>query len=169
MEVTVEEAVVGARKRLVLGAGKTVDLTVPASVADGAILRLKGQGEPGAAGSGDLLVEVAIASHPIFSRRDNDLIMDLSVSVPDAVLGGRLSAPTPEGEVALRIPSDSNSGAVLRLKGRGLAGPDGRRGDLLARLVVTLPGTTDPELKRFCEDWRRDRPYHAPEPSRLPP
>jgi len=86
--------------------------------------------------------------------------MDLPVSVPDAVLGGKVEAPTPEGPVTLTIPKHSNSGAVLRLKGRGL--PDaksGKRGDLLARLLVTLPDKPDPELERFAEAWAKSRPY----------
>lgn len=164
IELQIEEALKGAKKRLVLGSGKAIDFTVPPGVAEGALLRLNGQGEQGAAGAGDVLVEIAIAPHPIFQKRDGDLIMDLPVSVPDAVLGGRLPAPTPEGEVTLRIPKGTNSGSVLRLKGRGLAGQDGRRGDLFARVVVMLPEQPDAELVNFCEGWRRDRSYTAAKP-----
>ncbi|MNJ30317.1 Curved DNA-binding protein [compost metagenome] len=84
--------------------------------------------------------------------------MDLPVSVPDAVLGGKVSAPTPEGAVMMTIPKGSNSGRVLRLKGRG-AYAGGRRGDLLAKLVVTLPETPDDDLIRFAAEWRDKRPY----------
>jgi DnaJ-class molecular chaperone len=86
--------------------------------------------------------------------------MDLPVSLPDAVLGAKVDAPTPEGVVSLTVPKGSNSGATLRLKGRGAIDPGtGRRGDLFARLVVTLPDTPDPELERFAEGWRKERPY----------
>ena len=86
--------------------------------------------------------------------------MDVPISVPDAVLGGKVEAPTPEGPVTLTVPKGSNTGSVLRLKGRGLTDPsNGRRGDLLARLVVTLPDKIDPELERFAETWRKERPY----------
>ena len=84
--------------------------------------------------------------------------MDLPVSVPDAVLGGKVRVPTPEGAVSMTIPKGSNSGRVLRLKGRG-AHEAGRRGDLLARLVVTLPDAPDETLVRFAEEWRDRRPY----------
>jgi DnaJ-class molecular chaperone len=82
------------------------------------------------------------------------------ISVPDAVLGGKVEAPTPEGPVTLTVPKGANSGAVLRLKGRGLPNAAGaKRGDLLARLVVTLPDAPDPELEAFAQAWRKDRPY----------
>ena len=87
-----------------------------------------------------------------------DLTMDLPVSVPDAVLGGKVQAPTPEGAVSVTIPAGSNSGQTLRLKGRG-AFAGGRRGDLKARLVVTLPETPDEALIKVAEDWRAKRPY----------
>ncbi len=86
--------------------------------------------------------------------------MDLPVSVPDAVLGAKIQAPTPDGAVALTVPKHSNSGSVLRLKGRGMPNAKtGKRGDLLARLVVSLPETVDAELEHFAEAWRRERPY----------
>ena len=85
--------------------------------------------------------------------------MDLPVTVPDAVLGARVDAPTPEGSVALTIPPRSNSGQMLRLKGRGAYAADGRRGDLFARLVIMLPDAPDDALVRFAADWRDKRPY----------
>jgi len=85
--------------------------------------------------------------------------MDVPVSVPDAVLGGKVQAPTPDGPVTLNVPKGSNSGTVLRLRGRGLADGQGRRGDLMARLVVTLPEAGDPALETFAEEWRTERPY----------
>jgi DnaJ-class molecular chaperone len=88
--------------------------------------------------------------------------MDLPVTVPDAVLGGKVQAPTPDGSVTLTVPKGSNTGTVLRLKGRGAsAAPGGRRGDLFAHLVVTLPDTPDLHLERFSERWRDERPYSA--------
>ena len=86
--------------------------------------------------------------------------MDLPISVPDAVLGAKIQAPTPEGLVTLTVPKGSNAGSTLRLKGRGL--PDaktGVRGDLLARLQIHLPEVPDPDLETFAEAWRANRPY----------
>lgn len=160
LEVELEDAVKGAKKRISFSDGRTIDVTIPKGAADGQVMRLKGQGAPGRAGPGDALIEIALRPHPVFRREGEGLVMDLPVSVPDAVLGAKVEAPTPEGPVTLTVPKGSNSGAVLRLKGRGLTDArTGKRGDLLARIVVTLPESPDPELERFAEGWRKERPY----------
>jgi DnaJ-class molecular chaperone len=134
-------------------------VTIPKGASDGQTIRLRGQGAPGrGAENGDALIELKIEPHPIYKRDGADLTMDLPVSVPDAVLGAKVRAPTPEGEVQVTIAPGSNSGKLLRLKGRG-AFAQGRRGDLLARIVVTLPETPDAALIKFAEDWRAKRPY----------
>lgn len=158
LEIDLEEAVAGGAKRIVYD-GRTFDVTIPKGAFDGQILRLKGQGAPGRAGPGDALIELVLREHLVFRRDGDTLFMDLPITVPDAVLGGKVEAPTPNGPVTLSIPPGSNSGSTLRLKGRGMVGAQGRRGDLMARLVVTLPDQTDEELKRFAEKWRAERPY----------
>ncbi len=158
--ITVEEAVQGGKKRIAFSDGRTLDVTIPKGAAEGQVLRLKGQGGPGRGGAGDALIELHIANHPIFKREGSNLTMDVPVSVPDAVLGGKVEAPTPDGPVSLTVPKGANSGQFLRLKGRGLGDPaTGKRGDLLARLMVTLPETVDPELQAIAETWRAQRPY----------
>lgn len=158
--ITVEEAVQGGKKRIAFSDGRTLDVTIPKGAAEGQTLRLKGQGGQGRGGAGDALIELHIAVHPVFKREGANLTMDVPVSVPDAVLGGKVEAPTPDGPVTLTVPQGANSGQTLRLKGRGLGDPaTGKRGDLLARLMITLPDTVDPELQAFAEQWRADRPY----------
>jgi len=159
VEIDLEEAINGGKKRLAFSDGRTIEVTIPKGAADGQTLRLKGQGEPGAGGPGDALIEISIRPHPIYRREGDVLVMDLPISVPDAVLGGKVTAPTPDGNVALTVPKGSNSGQTLRLKGRGLPDSKGRRGDLMARLIVTLPDKADPELEAFAEAWRANRPY----------
>jgi DnaJ-class molecular chaperone len=159
LEIDLEEAIAGGKMRAPFSDGRTLDITLPKGVADGQTLRLKGQGAPGRAGAGDALVEITIRPHPIFKREGDHLVMDLPVSLPDAVLGGKVQAETPDGPVTLNVPKGSNSGAVLRLKGRGAVDSQGRRGDLMARLVVTLPEGSDPALETFAETLRRERPY----------
>lgn len=159
LEIDLEEAILGGKRRIAFSDGRTLDVTIPKGAVDGQTLRLKGQGEPGPGGPGNALIELALRPHPIFRRDGDQLVMELSVSAPDAILGGKVQAATPEGPVTLSVPKGSNSGSILRLKGRGLASPHGGRGDLLARLVVTLPETPDVELERFAEAWRRERPY----------
>ena len=158
--ITIEEAIQGGKKRIAFSDGRTLDVTIPKGAAEGQVLRLKGQGAPGRGGAGDALIELHISSHPVFRREGANLIMDVPVSVPDAVLGGKVEAPTPDGPVTLTVPKGANSGQTLRLKGRGLGDPGtGKRGDLLARLMVTLPDAVDPELEAFAEAWREKRPY----------
>ena len=120
---------------------------------------MKGQGSPGRAGAGDALIELVLRPHPRFRREGDTLVMDLPISVPDAVLGGKVQAPTPDGPVTLNVPKGSNTGSTLRLRRRGLADGKGRRGDLLAKLIVTLPENQDEALQKIAEEWRRDRPY----------
>jgi DnaJ-class molecular chaperone len=159
LDVDLEEAIRGGKKRIAFSDGRTLDVSIPKGAADGQVLRLKGQGSPGRAGPGDALIELAIRPHPVFKRDGETLTMDLPVSVPDAVLGGKVEAPTPDGNVTLSIPAGSNTGSTLRLKGKGFVTAQGKRGDLLARVVVTLPDAPDPELQKFAEAWRAERPY----------
>lgn len=159
LDISLEDAIAGATRRIQFSDGRMLDVAIPKGAADGQTIRLKGQGAPGRGGqAGDALIELRIQPHPIFQREGADLTMDLPVSVPDAVLGGKVQVPTPEGAVMMTLPKGSNSGKVLRLKGRG-AYAGGRRGDLLAKLVVTLPETPDDDLVRFAAEWRDRRPY----------
>jgi DnaJ-class molecular chaperone len=159
LDIDLEEAIKGGKKRVAFSDGRTIDVTIPTGAQEGQTLRLKGQGSPGRGGQGDALIELAIKPHPIYRPENGALVMDLPVSVPDAVLGGKVEAPTPDGPVTLTVPKGANTGAKLRLKGRGLSDAKGVRGDLFARLVVTLPDTPDAELEKFAEAWRKDRPY----------
>jgi DnaJ-class molecular chaperone len=159
VDIDLEDAINGAKKRLAFSNGRTIEVTIPKGAGDGQTLRLKGQGELGAGGPGDALIEISIRPHPIYRREGDQLVMDLPISVPDAVLGGKVTAPTPDGNVSLTVPKGSNSGQTLRLKGKGIPDARGRRGDLLARLIVTLPEKEDPELEKFAQTWRQERPY----------
>ncbi len=159
IDITVEEAVQGGRKRIAFSDGRTVDVSIPKGAAEGQVLRLKGQGNQGRAGAGDALIELKVAPHPVFRREGANLVMDVPITVPDAVLGGKVEAPTPDGAVTLTVPKGANSGQMMRLKGRGLGDGTGKRGDLMARLMVALPEPPDSALEAFAEAWRRERPY----------
>ena len=158
LEISLEDSIGGATRRIQFSDGRTLDVTIPKGATDGQTVRLRGQGTPGRTEPGDALIELKIAAHPVFKVDGADLTMDLPVSVPDAVLGGKVQAQTPEGVVSVTIPAGSNSGQTLRLKGRG-AMVGGRRGDLKARIVVMLPDMPDDALKAFAQDWRDKRPY----------
>ena len=161
LDIDLEDAIKGVTRRITFGDGKSLDVTIPKGAAEGQVLRLRGQGQPGRGGpAGDALIELAIKPHPLYRLDGANLHMDLPVSIPDAVLGAKVEAPTPDGPVTLTVAKHSNSGAILRLKGRGAVDAEnGRRGDLFARLVISLPDPPDGELDRFAEIWRKDRPY----------
>jgi len=159
LEIDLEDAIRGGKRRIAFSDGRTIDVTIPKGAQEGQTLRLRGQGSPGRSGPGDAFIELTLAPHPTFRREGDVLVMDVPVTVYDAVLGGKAEAPTPDGPVTLTIPKGANTGTRLRLKGRGLTNPKGVRGDLFARLVVTLPDKPDPELEAFAATWKRERPY----------
>lgn len=151
-----EEAARGGTRRVVLPDGREVDVRIPVGVRDGQQVRLKGQGGPGREGgpAGDILLNIAVATHPYLVREGNDLKMDLPVTLNEAVLGGKVNVSTLTGSVTLTVPAGSNTGTSLRLKGKGVPAHGGQTaGDLYVRLVVTLPDKPDAALKEFAESW----------------
>ncbi len=156
MNIDFVDAVNGGRKRVTMADNRSLDVNIPAGVETGQTLRLKGQGEQGMNGgpAGDALVEVTVSDHSLYRREGDNIRMDLRISLKEAVEGGKVTAPTPTGNVSLNVPAGSNSGAVLRLKGKGVQART-KAGDLLARLIVTLPDEPDEELKKFVKSWSR--------------
>jgi DnaJ-class molecular chaperone len=156
------EAAKGAKKRVMVGGDHPIDLTIPAGVRDRQTLRVKGQGMPGFEGGppGDAYVEVHIQPHAYFERKDNDIHLELPVSLAEAVLGGRIQVPTIDGPVSMTVPKGSNTGATLRLRGKGiLDARSGQRGDQYVHLKVVLPKTRDAELEKLVEQWAKSHPY----------
>ncbi|MEZ5934862.1 MAG: DnaJ C-terminal domain-containing protein [Alphaproteobacteria bacterium] len=157
------EAAKGAKKRVVMGDGKTLDIAIPAGIEDGQTLRLRGKGRPGTRGgaSGDAMVEIQIRPHPMFERRGRDIHIELPVTLGEAVLGARIDVPTIDGPVTMTVPKGSNSGTMLRLKERGIGGPNGgARGNQYVRLSLALPPSTDEAFDSFLERWSADHPYN---------
>jgi DnaJ-class molecular chaperone len=153
-EVPFLEAARGAKKRLTLSDGKTLDINIPAGTTDGQSLRLKGQGLPGQGGApnGDAYVEIEVKPHPYFEREGNDVLLECPISLNEAVLGGQITVPTIDGLVAMKVPKGSNTGTQLRLKGKGIADPKtGQRGDQYVRFVVVLPKQMDTDLEQAVE------------------
>jgi DnaJ-class molecular chaperone len=152
LKIPFEEAVVLKPQRITLGDGKTIDLKLPQGLEDGTRIRLAGKGEAGPDGRGDAIVTIEIAPHRFYTREGTNIRLGLPVSLKEAVLGGKVKVPTPEGPVMLTIPKGTSSGKALRLKGRGFVGKDGKRGDQLVTVEVDLPAD-DAELQRFVESW----------------
>ena len=160
--VSLEQAALGGDTRVVLPHGRMLDVKIPAGIEDGKQIRLKGQGNPSPYGGdpGDALITVRVARHSHFKVDGRDLRLDLPITLPDAVLGGKVEARTLTGAVELTIPPNSSSGRVMRLRGKGLPGVSGGPGgDLLVTLRIVLPDAPDPELEALMKRWREQKPY----------
>ena len=139
-------------QRVTLAGGKTLDLKLPKGVEDGAKIRLAGQGQAGPGGNGDAIVSLEIQPHRLFARDGDDIRLALPVTLKEAVLGAKVKVPTPDGSVMLTVPKGSSSGKLLRIKGRGMTGKSGQRGDLLVQLGIEVPHG-DKALEEFVAAW----------------
>ena len=152
LKVPFEDAVALKPQRITLGDGKTIDLKLPPGLEDGTRIRLAGKGEDGPGGRGDAIVTIEISPHRFYTRDGTNIRLELPVTLKEAVLGAKVKVPTPDGPVMLTIPKGTTSGKVLRLKGRGFAAKDGKRGDQLVAVEVDVP-SDDPALQKFVEGW----------------
>jgi DnaJ-class molecular chaperone len=150
------EAVNGATKRITMPEGGTLDVVIPKGTREGQVLRLRGKGGPGIGGGepGDALVEIEVKPHAFFTRKGDDIHVELPVSLPEAVLGTKLDVPTPSGSVRMTVPKGANTGTVLRLRGKGVPSGDGKAGDEYVTLKIVLPESPDPELEEFARRWQ---------------
>ena len=152
LRVPFVDAVALKPQRITLADGKTIDLKLPQGLEDGTKIRLGGKGEEGPAGRGDAIVSIEVEPHQFFKREGNNIRLDLPVTLKEAVLGGKVKVPTPEGPVMLTVPKGTTSGKVLRLKGRGFTDRQGKRGDQLVNVEIDVPAG-DPDLQKFAEGW----------------
>jgi DnaJ-class molecular chaperone len=152
-------AATGGKQRLSLAPEEWLDVTIPAGVEDGQVLRLRGKGGPGFGGgtSGDALIEVHVAAHPLFRRDGDNVLLELPVSLAEAVLGARVSVPTVTGPVTMTIPTGSDTGRQLRLRGKGIQKKS--PGDEIVTLKVFIGPSSDPELAAFLEKWAPQHPF----------
>ena len=151
------EAANGAARTLTLPEGKTLQVAIPEGAEDRQMLRLKGQGMPGFGGgpAGDAYVELHVEPHPFFRRKDDNIHVEVPVTLKEAALGARIEAPTISGPVTVTVPKGSNAGKTLRLRDRGIRNrKTGQRGHQLITLKVVLPPAEEPELAAFLETWQ---------------
>jgi DnaJ-class molecular chaperone len=151
------DAANGTSRRVQMPDGRALDVKIPAGIEDGHIIRLKGQGRPGIGGGppGDALIEVAVAPHPFLRRSGDDVIVDLPVTLQEAVLGASVSVPTVKGHVKLTVPPNSGDGTRLRLRGRGI-----REGHQYVELKVAVPPSEEPALAEFLRGWKPAHPFN---------
>jgi curved DNA-binding protein len=163
IELTLEDAYHGTTRRLSLkhdGHARTVDVRIPAGVADGSRVRVSGEGEHGTGGAaaGDLYLRIRLGAHPLFERKGRDLKVKVPVPVATAVLGGEAEVQTIGGKPArLRVPPLTQNGQVFRLKGYGMpaVGKPDDKGDLYARVEVQLPTQLSTEEREHYEALAR--------------
>jgi DnaJ-class molecular chaperone len=156
LELSFLDAVNGGKQSIILPDGSTLDVNIPPGTRDGQILRLRGKGRPGVGDGprGDALIEISVLPHPYFTRKGDDIHLDLPISLKEAVLGAKVKVPTPGGTVTVAVPKWSNTGRVLRLKGRGVPRADGSKGDEYIKLMLMLPEKPDPKLEAFVAEWQ---------------
>jgi curved DNA-binding protein len=154
IEVTLEEAARGGKKRISLADGRDFEVQIPPGVRDGQKIRLVGQGGEGASGgpAGDLYLRVRIKRHPRFRREDNDLVVEIPVAPWEAALGGTVPVPTLDGSAKVKVPAGSSSGRRLRLRGEGMPGPGGRKGDLYASVRIVVPKALGKRERELFEE-----------------
>jgi curved DNA-binding protein len=158
--LSVEEAYRGGRRTITLAGPdgeRTFDVNIPAGVTDGQRIRLAGQGGRGGDGAaaGDLFLVVRIAPHPRYRVDGRDITVELPVSPWEAALGATVALDTPGGEVKVKVPPGTSSGARLRLKGRGMPNPRGTPGDLYAEVRIMVPRRLSAEERRLFEELSR--------------
>ncbi|WP_421014117.1 DnaJ C-terminal domain-containing protein, partial [Glutamicibacter creatinolyticus] len=133
--------------------GEVIDVRIPAGIRDGQSVRVRGKGQPGPAGNGDLLVKVKVSEHPFFKRDGNNIRIHVPVSFDEAALGAKIQVPTLNGEeVTVKVPAGSSSGRTLRLKGRGVK-TSKASGDLMIVLDVMVPQNLSDEAKKAIEQF----------------
>lgn len=163
LNVAFLDAVRGAKTRITLPEGGNLEVRIPKGMRDGQTLRLRGRGGAGYDGgpAGDALVTVQVQPHPVFRRDGDDVHVTLPITIDEAVLGGKVSAPTIDGPVSVTIPKGASSGRILRLRGRGISRAGGNAGDALIELRIVAPPMIDSGLADFMQDWRKT---HAHDP-----
>jgi DnaJ-class molecular chaperone len=162
LDVDFLEAVNGARKRVTLPEGGVLDLAVPEGVGDGQVLRLRGKGGASITGGepGDALVEIRVRAHPQFKRQGDDILLEVPITIDEAVLGAKIEVPTATGRVQLTIPKASSSGRMFRLKGKGIRNAAaGTQGDQIVSVRIVLPDDIDEGLSYFLSEWRQKHAY----------
>ena len=160
LAVPFADAAILAPQRITLQDGKTIDLKLPAGVENGTQMRLSGKGQPGSGGAGDAIVTIEIRPHAFFTRDGDNVLLDLPITLDEAVRGAKVKVPTVDGAVMLGVPAGAASGKTLRLRGKGFTGKGGARGDQLVTLQIDVPAD-DPAIRALVENWQDHRPVRA--------
>ncbi len=150
VEISFEDALTGATKSLQLadqdGRVRKLQVKIPIGTADGSTIRLSGKG-----GEGDLYLRIRLAKHPRYSISGNDLVVKLPVTPWEAALGAKVDLSLPDGVIKLSVPPGAQSGAKLRVRGRGFSAGKGQRGDALAEIKIVVPASLSAKEREYFE------------------
>ena len=162
LEIDFLDAVSGTHRRVAMPDGKTLDITIPAGINKGQVLRLKGQGLPGSDGKpGDAYVEISVRPHAGFKCEGHDILSTLPVSLGEALNGASVRIETVDGAVDVKVPKGAKEGMKLRLRGKGvLRGKTGERGDQLVEIHIVPPEGADEALAQFMAEWEKTHPQN---------
>jgi len=162
LEINFLDAVHGTRKAVAMPDGKTLDITIPAGISDGQVLRLNEQGLPGSDGKpGDAYVEISVQPHAGFKREGSDILSKLPVSLGEALNGASVRVETVDGPVDVKVPKGAKEGTKLRLRGKGVSrGQAGGRGDQFVEIHIAPPEGADEALAQFMADWEKTHPQN---------
>jgi len=135
---------------------RKIKVKIPAGVDTDSHLRIRGEGEAGTAGRGDLYVIIEVRQHPVFTRHDNDILTEINIGLSKAILGGEVEVSTLDGKVSMKIPPGTQSGKIFRLREKGIADLHGRgKGDELVRVNVEIPTRLTSEQRKLIEEFAR--------------
>ena len=159
VELSFEEALRGATREVVLtgggrgGRGERIEVRIPAGVRDDQRIRVKGKGQEGPGGRGDLIIRCQVRPHRFFRRDGLDVLLDLPLTFTEATLGAKVEIPTPDGSAIVSVPPGTSGGTKLRLRGRGVSdGRSGTRGDVLAVVRVQAPQNVSPRARELLAE-----------------
>ena len=134
-----------------------ISVNVPAGMRDGEMIRMTGGGEAISKGTaGDLYIKINVASHPVFKREGNDLVMNLDLKLSDALLGMEYPIQTLDGQISVKIPEGVSVNEILRVKGKGLPISKSKRGDLLIKLKIKLPSKISRKSRELIEQLKKE-------------
>jgi curved DNA-binding protein len=159
ISLSFSEAFRGTTKRLKIGGTEEVEVRIPAGAKQGTKVRLKGKGQtnPHTGQKGDIYLIVNLQPHSVFQLEGENLVCEVPITPDEAVLGGKIQVPTPEGSVTMNLPAGVKSGQSLRLRGKGWPSPKGGRGDQLVRVVITPPKSLSEAERQLYEKIREQR------------
>ena len=158
-------AVKGADVRVTVtkrtGGKETITVKVPPGVHDGSKVRVAAKGDDGYDGGppGDLFIVIKVKPHQYFRRTENDIYLDVPVTIKEALLGAEISVPTIDGHTTIKIPPGTQGAQKLRIRGKGVYGPGGQRGDQYVVVTITVPKKVDERSRAIIEEFSEINPY----------